>query len=194
MAEIANDAAEDGAAETMRRVGAQVRRLRTKRGMTLQQMSAETGTSVSMLSMLERGVATPSIGTLVTVASVLGTHMAELFGEQQEPRSPLRPQSEQVEVNSGEGVVRRAVHTDARRGLEMVVNEYAPGTSSGRDPSHHPGTEFGVLVSGSLVVEVDGVEYTLKPGDGMTYSSQIPHRFENRSRSVARAVWVNLDE
>jgi transcriptional regulator with XRE-family HTH domain len=194
MADIVNGTPEDGAAETMRKVGAQVRRLRTKRGMTLQQMSAETGTSVSMLSMLERGVATPSIGTLVTVASVLGTHMAELFGEQEDPRSPVRPRSEQIEVSSGEGVVRRAVHTDSRRGLELVVNEYAPGTSSGRDPSHHPGTEFGVVIAGTLVVEVDGVEYVLKPGDGMTYSSQQPHRFENRGRSVARAVWVNLDE
>ena len=178
MADIVSDRPEDGSAETMRRVGAQVRRLRTRRGMTLQQMSDETGTSVSMLSMLERGVATPSIGTLVTVASVLGTHMAELFGEQQEPRSPIRPLAEQVEVNSGDGVIRRAVHTDARRGLEMVVNEYAPGTSSGLVPSHHPGTEFGVVISGSLVIEVDGVEYTLKTGDGMTYSS---HRGSSQS-------------
>ena len=180
-------------AETMRRVGGQIRQIRRRRDLTLQQLSEQTGTSVSMLSMLERGIATPSIGTLVAVSSALGMHMSDLFEAPETSRSPLRRYTDQAVVNTTEGVVRRLVHNDVQRGVEMVVNEYAPGTSSGSEATHHAGTEFGVLLSGILTVEVDGSRYDLVPGDGISYSSSLPHRFINTGSVPASAVWVNLD-
>ena len=184
----------DRAAATMREVGAQIRRVRTRRGMTLQDLAAETGISMSMLSMLERGVATPSIGTLVAVSSALGTHMSDLFDNSHDiERSPVHRLSDQVEVETAEGVLRRLVHHDTRHGLEMVINEYEPGTSSSPAATHHSGTEFGIVLTGTLTVEVDGVTHVLKAGDGITYPSSTPHRFSNTGRVKTRAVWVNLD-
>ncbi|QLQ10883.1 MAG: helix-turn-helix transcriptional regulator [Nocardioidaceae bacterium] len=193
MGELAGEEVQNAATETMRRVGAQIRRVRKRRNRTLQQLSAETGMSVSMLSMLERGVAAPSIGTLVSVSAALGMHMSDLFDTPGSGRSPVRRLADQVEVNTAEGVVRRLVHNDPNHGLEMVVNEYEPGTSSSSAPTHHVGTELGILISGTLAIELDGVEHILKPGDGITYRSSTPHRFENRGKTKARAVWINLD-
>jgi transcriptional regulator with XRE-family HTH domain len=180
--------------DTMREVGAQVRRIRKRRNMTLQQLGAETGTSVSMLSMLERGVATPSISTLVAVASALGTHMSDLFGAGSEQRSPVHRLSDQMEVRTAHGVLRRLVHNDPSRGLEMVINEYEPDTRSGPEPSHHNGAEFGIVLSGTLTVQVDGVDHVLTAGDAIHYPSTTPHLITNTGHSKARAVWVNLDE
>src|SRR5580692_2541023 len=70
---------QQGAGELLQVVGASIRMARKRRRMTLQDLASQTGVSVSMLSMLERGVATPSIGTLVSVSSALGLHMAQLF-------------------------------------------------------------------------------------------------------------------
>ena len=180
-------------AETMRRVGVQIRHVRRRRDLTLQQLSAQTGTSVSMLSMIERGVATPSIGTLVAVSSALGMHMSDLFEAPEAERSPLRRLADQSVVNPAGGVARRLVHNDVQRGLEMAVNEYEPGTSSSPEPTHHSGVEFGMLLSGKLTVEVDGEAFELMPGDGITYLSSLPHRFVNSGSESATAVWVNLD-
>lgn len=179
--------------DTMREVGAQIRRIRRRRDMTLQQLGAETGTSVSMLSMLERGVAMPSISTLVAVASALGAHMADLFGAVTEQRSPLRRLSDQVEVHTAHGVLRRLVHNDPSRGLEMVVNEYEPGTRSGPEPSHHNGAEFGIVLSGTLTIQIDGVDHVVAAGDAVHYPSTTPHLITNTGHVKARAVWVNLD-
>lgn len=179
--------------DTMRRVGAHIRRLRKRRNMTLQQLGAQSGTSVSMLSMLERGVATPSISTLVAVASALGTHMSDLFGAGAEHDSPVTRLAEQTEVTTPTGVIRRLVHNDPASGLEMVVNEYEPGTGSGDEPSSHAGTEFGIVLAGILTIQVDGQEHILKAGDAIRYPSTTPHRLTNTGRTRARAVWVNLD-
>ena len=144
---------------TIRRVGHQIRTLRSARGLTLQDLAAHTGVSVSMLSMVERGVAGASIGTLVAVSSALGVHMSDLFDVGPERVFPVRTRAEQVEVQTAQGVVRRVAHHDPFRGLEMVVNEYAPGTASAAGAVHHTGTEFGVVVTGRLTVEVDGTRH-----------------------------------
>jgi transcriptional regulator with XRE-family HTH domain len=180
--------------ETVRELGAQIRRLRNRRKMTLGALADETGLSVSMLSMLERGAATPSIGTLVAVSSALGTHMSDLFDSASTAdRSPVRRLADQIEVETAEGVLRRLVHNDPLSGLELVVNEYEPGTSSGEGLTHHAGTEFGVVLTGTLTVELEDGRHVLKPGDGITYSSMRPHRISNAGRTKARAIWVNID-
>lgn len=179
--------------QTVREIGAQIRRLRTRRNLTLNALASETGISVSMLSMLERGVATPSIGTLVAVTSALGTHMSELFGStESSDRSPVRPLRDQVEVETAVGVLRRMVHSDPMVGLEVSVNEYAPDTSSADSLTHHAGTEFGLVIQGTVTVELEDASYVLKPGDGISYMSTRPHRISNTGRTKARAVWVNI--
>ena len=178
---------------TIRRLGAVVREARKQQGLTLTSLAEQTGVSVSMLSMLERGVASPSIGTLVAVSSALGLHMANLFAQHQQERDPVSRVKEQIVYQTAEGVTRRIVRNDNAHGLEFVVNEYEPGTSSSGKPVHHSGTEFGLVMSGTLTVNLDGVDQVLRAGDGITYASQIPHVISNHGRTPARAVWINLD-
>lgn len=180
---------------TIRQAGAKIRARRKEIGMTLNELGERTGVSVSMLSMLERGVAGASIGTLVAVSSALRVQMYDLFEVSANPEaSPVTRAADQTEVQTGEGVLRRVAHHAIDRGLEMAINEYEPGTASGDRPVHHDGREFGVVIAGQLAVELDGQSYGLKVGDAISYSSTTPHRISNPGRTKARAVWVNLAE
>lgn len=180
--------------QTIALVGARIRTLRLRQGLTLKDVADRTGVSVSMLSMLERGVATASVGTLVSVASALGVHMYDLFDHPaQVEASPVTPVSEQTVMRTSEGATRRVAHHDVVAGLELAVNTYEVGGASGPAATHHDGREFGVLVSGALSVELEGEEHLLQPGDVIAYSSLKPHRISNAGDAVAVAVWVNLD-
>lgn len=184
-----------GADETMTLVGARVRHLRSRQGLTLKEVAERTGVSVSMLSMLERGVATASIGTLVSVASALGVHMYDLFDKPDpDQRSPLVRREDQASVQTSQGAVRRIAHNDTLSGVELAVNEYSPGGASGPNLTHHDGREFGVLISGTLRVDIDGDAHILHPGDAIAYASTRPHRISNGGDEVAVAVWVNIDK
>ncbi|MCW2759168.1 MAG: puuR 2 [Nocardioidaceae bacterium] len=175
-------------------VGARIRALRSRQGLTLQHVADRTGVSVSMLSMLERGVATASVGTLVSVASALGVHMYDLFDHPDGAEtSPVTRLGEQTVARTAAGATRRVAHHDVGAGLEMAVNTYDVGGSSGDAATHHDGREFGVLVSGSLTVEIDGEEHELAPGDVIAYNSTRPHRIRNSGSQDAVAVWVNVD-
>lgn len=186
-----------GSAEaTIRQAGAKIRARRKKIGMTLNELGERTGVSVSMLSMLERGVAGASIGTLVAVSSALRVQMYDLFEQPavDENLSPVVRRAEQTEVQTGTGVLRRVAHHSATHGLEMAINEYEPHTASGERAVHHEGREFGIVIAGTLTVELSGTTYTLEVGDAISYPSSMPHRISNPGDTGARAAWVNLQD
>lgn len=182
------------AGEVLKEAGKRVRELRLKRSLTLQDVSQRTGLSVSMLSLVERGKASPSIGSLVAITSCMGVHMTTLFDGSGRSVDPVVRREQQQSFETDEGVVRRVVKLDEFTGFEVVINEYEPGTGSGSEPVRHGGSEIGVVLDGSLTVELDGEAHRLRPGDAISYSSGIPHRIWNNSKRHVRTLWINLDQ
>src|SRR5262245_54801793 len=115
----------------LRVIGAKIRRVRHERGLTLDTVAGRTGLTAAMVSMVELGRVAPSFGTLIAIASALNIHMSDLFYVPDAPiREPVRRKADQVTFESAEGVLRRLVQIDDSRGLEFVINEYAPRTSN----------------------------------------------------------------
>lgn len=184
----------DRAASTLRAIGARVRELRLQRGLTLHGVSELTGLSPSLMSLVERGKTSPSIGTLVAVAHALGVHMADLVpGSPNDRESPVLRQADQPVFSTLEGVTRRVLRDDRLRGLEIAINEYVSGGRSAERELHHTGFEYGVVLEGELTVEVEGESHLLKAGDSIAYDSTRPHRITNQSAGAVRALWVNFD-
>jgi transcriptional regulator with XRE-family HTH domain len=191
---VAGGATGDRAASTVQAIGSRVRELRLARNFTLQALADLTGLSPSLLSLVERGRTSPSIGTLVAVAHALGVHMGDLVpGESTEKESPVTRAHDQREYSTPEGVVRRVLRDDRVRGVEIAVNQYVPGGRSADVELHHGGFEYGFVLEGELTVDIEGDSYPLGPGDSIGYDSSRPHRIVNHSEATVRALWVNLD-
>ena len=60
-------------------IGANLKQLRTERGLTLGQLSSLAGISKAMLSELEKGNANPTINTLWKIARKYGCSVAEII-------------------------------------------------------------------------------------------------------------------
>ena len=52
------------------------------------------------------------------------------------------------------------------------------------------GEEFGVVVKGELLLDVDGIEYHLNEGDSFYFKSNRLHRYSNPGKIVTEVVWV----
>jgi transcriptional regulator with XRE-family HTH domain len=64
--------------ESQAALGKAIRKLRTKRGSTLETLAGEAGITKNMLSLIERGEGNPSWTTLSGIATALGISIAEL--------------------------------------------------------------------------------------------------------------------
>ncbi len=61
------------------RLGERALTIRKQRGLMLREVSERTGVSIAMLSMIEHGRSTPSIGTLHALADAYGIQMSEFL-------------------------------------------------------------------------------------------------------------------
>lgn len=181
-------------ANTLAAIGLRIRELRQSRGLTLQEIADVSGLSPAMLSLVERGRASPSIGSLIGIASALGVTMSDLLvaGTESEEKIVIRAAEARV-VETDQHVVRRLMREDRGRGVSVAVNEYAPHTGSTEHPITHEGFEYGFVLQGELTVEVDGTKHMLRQGDLIAYSSRRKHKIWNHGRTKVRTLWFNLD-
>ena len=97
-----------------------------------------------------------------------------------------------IELKGGVSWSRLTAMAEAK--AEFLEISYAPGASSGAEMSHHEGREFGLVLSGELVIELGFEVYTLQSGDSIIFDSMTPHRLSNVGDQVTRAVWVVFDQ
>lgn len=183
----------ESASRTLIAIGQRIRDLRKGRGMTLQQLAEVSGISSSMLSLVERGLASPSIGSLIVVSEALGKNMSDLLASDDHSDDLVVRVSDTQVIVTENNVVRRVLKEDRTNGISIAINEYAPNTASNDTPLSHEGFEYGLLLEGQLTVEVDGISHILRAGDLISYASRRPHKIRNSGDKVARTVWFNTN-
>lgn len=180
-------------------LGRKIRALRLERRLTLRALAEAVGVSQSLISQVERGLASPSITTLRRIAAVLGVPIAVLFlgsgeasdGETDRLGNRLvvrREERKSLRVPRS-NVLYELLTPDLNRRIEFLWIEYGPGDASRPDPMSHPGEENAICLEGSVVVTIEGEEFVLNEGDSISFDSSRPHRVENRTDR--RAVLVS---
>lgn len=173
-------------------LGGRIRGLRSRQGLTLQELALKAGISVSMLSTVERGQTSASLATLHALADALDVRMSSLFAASDELAEPVtRRDDQQTETMPG-GLRRRLAVDHPDNSFELYLDEYPTGTAHALRPSRHNGYEYGLVLQGDLDVDLDGTVYRLRDGDSIHYPAGRGHLITNAGDVPARAVWVNL--
>ena len=112
-----------------------------------------------------------------------------------QPAAPA-PVALTVETVEHPGGPREPLHSHPRLESTITVIERVcgPHAASHERGYGHGGIEMALVLSGRLVVEVDGEPHALRPGDSICFPSTLTHRWLNPGDGEARAVLVQLDE
>ena len=75
--------------------------------------------------------------------------------------------------------------------VDFLMVTYAPGGCSSEEGRlmDHPGTEYGYLVQGELVVTLGFRSHRLTPGDAVSFASATPHSYRNEGTVPAVGIW-----
>lgn len=169
-------------------IGAQLRQLRSRRGLSLAQVAEAVGISVGFLSALERSQMSGSVGTLRKLARFYKTNILDFYEANGASGRHVRPAERKV-LEAGEGV-RMELLAWGNTVMEPHLFRIAPEAGSGESYTHE-GEEFIYVLSGDLEITVDGEEYRLKTGDSFYFESATPHRWRNPGRKETLLLWVN---
>jgi transcriptional regulator with XRE-family HTH domain len=189
----------DDIEQEMLEVGRKIRVRRLQAGLTLQRLASAVGVSQSLISQVERGLASPSITTLRRIAGALEVPIAALFlgdeaassGETDRLGRRLvvrRPERKRLHVPRSK-IGYELLTPDLNRRIEFLWIAYEPGSVTHPAPMSHPGEENAVCLEGSVVVTIDGQDFVLNEGDSISFDSGRAHRVENRTDK--RAVLIS---
>src|SRR3954463_16587100 len=95
-------------------LGARIRAARTQRGLSVGDLAGAAQVSRSLISQIERGVATPSIETLPRLASAIGVPVFSLFLDEQSNQNIVRAADRRVVSYPGSAVTREILSPNLR--------------------------------------------------------------------------------
>jgi transcriptional regulator with XRE-family HTH domain len=110
------------------------------------------------------------------------------------PRPIVRPDEHEV-LTLDSGVTWERLGEVPHTHVDFLLITYRPGStsSSSGELMRHSGTEFGYLLSGSLVLTLGFDEYRLSAGDAVSFDSTTPHGYRNDGVEPAVGVWFVLE-
>jgi quercetin dioxygenase-like cupin family protein len=56
----------------------------------------------------------------------------------------------------------------------------------------HKGDEMGYMLSGKLVIKMEKASFTVKPGDVIYLTSEMPLQWKNPGPGIAKLLWIKL--
>jgi transcriptional regulator with XRE-family HTH domain len=175
-------------------VGERIRQLRLGLGMSVRTLATKTGFSPSLISQVEHGQVTPSIGSLERIAMALGVSLGKFFAEPDTSVVGLvRASTRQKLTSTWSPVSIEALGPmDGAGRLEPVMITMAPGGHSGKYPVARSGEKFALIFEGEVTLTLEGKVYVLRKGDTITFTPTTPHQWENIGVGPAQVVIVSV--
>jgi transcriptional regulator with XRE-family HTH domain/KaiC/GvpD/RAD55 family RecA-like ATPase len=179
-------------------LGMRLKELRTKRGISQTELAQLVGVTPSTISQVESNLIYPSLPALLKMAEVLSVEVSSFFQDKADIRNRVVfPAAEAVDVkiqDLPEGSVQAKLLTpvDFDPKAEPYLIEIPPNKDL---PSHffiHKGEEVGYLLSGRLQFKLEKAVYTMRAGDVVYLTSNMPSQWKNPGPGTARLFWIKV--
>ncbi|MFC7704516.1 helix-turn-helix domain-containing protein [Plastorhodobacter daqingensis] len=169
--------------------GGRIRELRRKAGLTLQALADEAGISVGFLSQVERDKATPSLGTLASLAAALGVGVNWFIAAPRPADAVTRAGARAQFSLADSSLVYERLDTHLPGGtLSSLIVHLPRGYAS--EVTRHTGEEMIFVLDGEIRQTLGDAVILLGPGDSLHFMGDTPHSFANVGAGPARLLWT----
>lgn len=193
---MARDDSEPPASALATLLGARVRQLRRRRGLTVEELARAVDVDKAHVSRIENNHKAPSVAMLAQLAKALNTSIGHLLGETLDkaeikvtraPELDARLRSQQ-RGEPGEHQFMPLLHGKAVGSFEAFLVH--PGPDPGTTEARHAGQEMLYVVSGTVEVMFHDHAVALKQGDCIHFPGYLQHRLRRIGRAKATALLV----
>ena len=176
------------------RIAARVRDLRGRGGLSLEALAARCEVSRSMLSLIERGEASPTAVVLEKIATGLGVTLASLFDDPGAKPNPVSSAADRTTWKDPQSCyVRRNISPANYPSPIRIVEVRFP---AGAKVAYENGARNSAVAQqiwvqdGAIEVTVGNVTHKLAADDCLAMQLDVPITFRNRTRKPARYIVV----
>jgi len=164
-----------------------IRELRQEKGLSLEDLSRETGYPLDVLTDVEEGTVAPPVSLVLQLGRLFKIDFETL--EPQERKASKRRRS-----SHKKRVASYAYTPLTRPGEEKHLRAYLvgidPNTEHHGVEYHHEGEEFIYVLQGSLVIQVGQNTNSLGTGESIHFNSALTHKLSNPTGSKTELLVV----
>ena len=176
----------------LKNLGPRIREIRKEKGLTLVEIAQKTGIAQATLSRIETGTMIGTVESHAKIAEILGVGLADLYADVDTRRDQTFHQTKNTRP--------KVAHHDKSFQLELLTSESGkkkispflltlqPGGKTGTEHHDRETEKFIYALEGESFANVDGKEYSLKPGETLYFQSSLPHFFRNSSGKASKLL------
>ena len=173
-------------------IGKKIKRLRLANDLTQDELALRSDLTKGFISLLERDHTSISIEALAQVLEVFGSSLSEFFKDLEMGEQKVVFRAGDRVLVQGEGdeeTIELLIPGAQRNMMDPVLVTIEPGKAS--TDSGHEGEEFGMVLSGSVILEMEGHQHQrIGKGECFYFKADRPHVVVNRGKRTANILWV----
>jgi len=174
-----------------RHISRRLRDLRSRNGLTLQELASQSGVSRSMISLIERGASSPTATILDKLAASLGVTLATLFAEEKRADAAAlsRRSSQLTWHDPGSGYLRRNLSPPAFDSpIELVEVTMPPQAYIAYDSAFRRAETHQQIwvLAGTVEIVINTATHVLSKGDCLAMVLDGPIAFRNAGSRESR--------
>ena len=181
--------------EERKRIGERLRLRRKMRAMSLKDVADGSGLSVGMLSQVERGLTSPSIKSMRAICNALEMPVKWLFEAHatqldDDAEFVVRSDARREIAYDESGLFKQILTPDTQPKIQMLRFVMQPGADSGEAYANSEGGKCGIVLAGTMGLELDGYRMTIREGDSFAFPATAMVRYWNEGDRLCEVLWI----
>ena len=170
--------------EITRIIGINLKRARLERGFSLDEVSARSSVSKSMLSDIERGRKCPTVAVLCKICEGINASLPILL---KAPEKIIEVVKSQELTRNGEFDVQHMFKYDIETSMDVTKVRLEPGREITADSHGSTVWKYIMVIDGVFTLMLDDEAYEIGKGEAMKFLANRKHTYANRTDND---VWI----
>lgn len=172
-------------------ISANLKDIRQRRQLSLDQLADLTGVSKSMLRQIETGRSSPTIATIWKIANGLRLSFTTLVSRRS-PKVAIMDFKGEVPLTAEAERYRLfpLIPFDPERSFEVYYVEMEPGTTFGGEPHKGNVEEFVFVLQGRLSITLDLEHHEIDANQCVRFQADRPHTYKNAGGQMVAAIMM----
>ncbi len=168
--------------------GQKVRTFRKEKGLSIEDLSRETGYPADMLDKVEKDAVVPPVSMVIQLSRIFRIDVEQLETEDEKKASRRRAKSHKKRVESYAYTPLTAPGSDKHLRAYLVTID--PETAHRGVEYHHEGEEFIFVLRGGLTIQIGENVSVLDPGKSIHFNSSLHHKLSNTTKEATELLVV----
>ncbi|KEI00924.1 helix-turn-helix domain-containing protein [Clostridium botulinum] len=172
-------------------IGTNLRTIRNKKNMTLDNVSKLTGVSKAMLGQIERGESNPTVSTLWKISTGLKVSFSSFIDDSNENLKIIyQDKIDPIIEDSSRMKLYPIFPFDAKKNFEVFTVELEPNCNHISSPHDYGVEEYIIVTEGALKLTINDKIFMLNKGHSISFKGNNQHSYENTSKS--KSIFQNI--